>query len=139
MVFVGSFGSVIRMQGFVGNIEKLTLENTAYRRVLFTGTHAQLVVMSLLTNEEIGMEVHTTHDQFFRVEKGEAKIIIDGKVSTLNDGGAAIVPAGAQHNVINASQTNELKLYTIYSPPQHPRNTVHATKKEADAAEKAHH
>lgn len=127
------------MQGFVGNIEKMTLENKAFRRVLFTGVHEQLVVMSLLPNEEIGMEVHTTHDQFFRIEKGDVKIIIDGKVSTLNDGGAAIVPAGAQHNVINTSNTNELKLYTIYSPPQHPRNTIHTTKKEADEAEKAHH
>lgn len=130
---------MVGMQGFVGNIEKLTLENKAYRKVLFTGTHQQLVVMSLLPNEEIGMEVHTTHDQFFRIEKGEAKIIIDGKVSTLNDGGAAIVPAGAQHNVINTSSVNPLKLYTIYSPPQHPRNTIHLTKKEADAAEKDHH
>jgi mannose-6-phosphate isomerase-like protein (cupin superfamily) len=128
---------MVGMQGFVGNIEKMTLENTAFRRVLFTGVHEQLVAMSLLPNEEIGMEVHTTHDQFFRIEKGEMKIIIDGKVTQLTDGGAAIVPAGAQHNVINTTSTNELKLYTIYAPPQHPRNTVHLTKKEADAAE--HH
>ena len=125
------------MKGFVGNIEKITLENTAFRRVVFTGKHEQLVAMRLLPGEEIGMEVHHTHDQFFRIEKGDMKIIIDGKESLARDGMAAIVPAGAQHNVINASKINDLKLYTIYSPPQHPENTVHMTKADAEKAE--HH
>ena len=124
------------MQGFVGNIEKLTLDNKNYRRVLFTGPHAQLVVMRLLPGEEIGLEVHDTHDQFFRLEAGECKIIMDGKEFALKDGMAAIVPAGVKHNVINSSKTQELKLYTIYSPAEHPPGTVHATKAEA---EKAHH
>lgn len=124
------------MQGFVGDIEKLTLGNTAYRRVLFTGEHSQLVVMKLLPGEEIGMEVHDTHDQFFRIESGETKIIMDGKESILKDGMAAIVPAGTQHNVINISKTQELKLYTIYSPAEHPKGTVHQTKADA---KKEHH
>lgn len=129
----------MRMVGYTGNIEKLTLENKAFRRVIFTGKHAQLVVMNLLPEEEIGMEIHSNVDQFFRIEAGETKIIMDGKENTLNAGMAAIVPAGVNHNVINVSKTNDLKLYTIYSPANHPDKTVHLTKKDAVEAEKAHH
>ncbi len=124
------------MNGFVGHIEKLTLENKDYRRVLFTGKHSQLVVMTLQPKHEIGEEVHDTHDQFFRIEAGECTIIMDGKHFALKDGMAAIVPAGIKHNVINSSSEKELKLYTIYSPAEHPPGTVHRTKADA---EKAHH
>ncbi len=123
------------MKGFVGNIERLTIENKAFRRVLFTAKHQQLVVMRIPPGEEVGMEVHATIDQFFRVEQGEAKIIMDGKEHRIPDGGTAIVPAGTTHNVINPSRGKDLLLYTVYSPPEHPPGTVHATKKEADKAE----
>jgi mannose-6-phosphate isomerase-like protein (cupin superfamily) len=105
--------------------------------VLFTGKHAQLVVMCLQAGEEIGNEVHPNVDQFFRIEKGEAKFIFDGKENhTVNDGDAVIVPAGTFHNVINNSKAKQLRLYTIYSPPNHPDGTVHKTKEEAEIAEK---
>jgi len=123
------------MTGYVGNIEKATEKNTNFRQVLFTGKHCQLVVMSLKPKEEIGIEVHPKVDQFFRIEEGQARVIIDGKEHLVGDGDAIIVPAGSQHNVINASETEDLRLYTIYSPPNHPEGTVHKTKKEADAAE----
>jgi len=119
------------MTGFVGNIEKKTLENVNFRQVIFTGTHSQLVLMSLRPNEEIGMEVHPKVDQFFRFEQGEGKVIINGEENLVSDGSAVVVPAGAQHNVINTSAERELKLYTIYSPPNHPAGTVHATKEDA--------
>jgi len=122
------------MVGFVGNIEEKTLENTNFREVLFTGQHAQLVVMSLAPMEEIGSEVHQTVDQFFRFESGEGKVVIAGEESLVKNGSAVIVPAGAEHNVINTSAEKELKLYTIYSPPNHPPGTVHKTKAEAIAA-----
>lgn len=122
------------MTGFVGNIEKKTLQNEFFRQVLFTGVHAQLVVMTLQVGEDIGMEVHDTVDQFFRFEKGEGKVIIDGEESLVGNGFAVIVPAGAQHNVINTG-TEPLKLYTIYSPPNHPDGTIHKTKADAMAAE----
>lgn len=123
------------MTGYVGKIEEITEKNTNFRQVLFTGKYCQLVVMSLKPKEEIGMEVHPTVDQFFRIEKGEAKVIIDGEEHSVGDGDAIIVPAGSQHNVINISETEDLKLYTIYSPPNHPEGTVHKTKEEATAAE----
>ncbi len=126
------------MKGYVGNIEEITLANTYFRQVLYTGAHAQLVVMSLKPGEEIGMEVHPQVDQFFRFEKGQGKVIIDGEESGVGNGTAVIVPAGSQHNVINVSQTEDLKLYTIYSPPNHPDGTIHKTKEEAMAAEKEH-
>ncbi len=128
------------MIGYFGPIEKQTLENTNFRQVLFTGKHAQLVVMSLQVGEEIGNEVHSNVDQFFRIEQGEAKFVLENgsEEHTLRDGDAAIVPAGTYHNVINTSDT-ELKLYTIYSPPNHPDGTVHRTKAEAEAAEAAEH
>jgi mannose-6-phosphate isomerase-like protein (cupin superfamily) len=128
------------MIGYVGPIEKQTLENSFFRKVLFTGKHAQLVVMSLKVGEEIGNEVHPEVDQFFRIEQGEAKFVFNGSEEhAARDGDAVIVPAGTYHNVINASQTESLKLYTIYSPPNHPDGTVHETKAEAEAAEAAEH
>jgi len=109
------------MVGYVGSIEKQTLDNNYFRQVLFTGKYSQLVVMSLELNQEIGNEVHPSVDQFFRIEQGEAAFIFDGTVRHLvKDGDAVIVPAGTYHNVINTSKTNKLKLYTIYSPPNHP-------------------
>lgn len=123
------------MTGFVDNIEKLTLENNNFRRVMFTGKYSQLVLMSLKPGEEIGMEVHPHVDQFFRFEKGQGRVIIDGEASDVQDGFAVVVPAGANHNIINVSDSEDLKLYTIYSPPNHPPGTVHATKAEAQAAE----
>ena len=122
------------MTGYVGKIEAVTLKNTAFRQVLFTGKHAQLVVMSLLVGEEIGEEVHDLVDQFFRVESGTAKVVMNGEEFEVSDGDAFIVPAGTMHNVINVSTDKPLKLYTIYSPPNHPDGTVHQTKAEAEAA-----
>ena len=126
------------MTGYVGSIEKETLNNSYFRRVLFTGKHSQLVVMCLQPDEEIGNEVHSDSDQFFRIEEGEAKFVINGKEEHLaRAGDAVVVPAGTYHNVINTSSTKPLKLYTIYSPSQHPDGTVHKTKAEAEAEE--HH
>ena len=119
------------MKGFKGNIEKATLENTDFRRVLYTSKHSQLVLMSLQPGEEIGMEVHTENDQFFRFESGHGKCIIDGNEYELKDGDAVVVPVGAQHNIINVSQTEPLKLYTIYSPAHHKDGIVRKTKKDA--------
>jgi mannose-6-phosphate isomerase-like protein (cupin superfamily) len=123
------------MKGFVKNIEKEALENGNFRKVLYTSKHSQLVLMSLRPNEEIGMEVHNDNDQFFRFEKGQGKCIIDGNEYELKDGVAVVVPAGAQHNIINTSATDELKLYTIYSPAHHKDGIVRATKAEAAANE----
>jgi len=123
------------MQGFNTNIEKETVENTNFRKVLYTGKNSQLVLMSLLPGEEIGMEVHAENDQFFRFEKGEGKCIIDGNEYELKDGVAIVVPAGAQHNIINTSQTEDLKMYTIYSPAHHKDGIIRATKAEAEANE----
>lgn len=129
------------MTGYVGKIEKLTEKNKNFRRVLFTGKYTQLVVMSLLPGEEIGNEVHANVDQFFRIENGEAKFVFEnGKEEhEVSDGDAVIVPAGTFHNVINTSSKKSLKLYTLYSPPNHPDGTVHKTKAEAEAAEAAEH
>jgi mannose-6-phosphate isomerase-like protein (cupin superfamily) len=120
------------MKGFYTNIEKDTLENENYRKVLYTAKHSQIVLMTLQPKEEIGMEVHPENDQFFRIEKGHGKCIIDGNEYELEDGVAIIVPAGAQHNVINTSETEKLKLYTIYCPPHHKNGVVRKTKQEAD-------
>ncbi|MFA5778155.1 MAG: cupin domain-containing protein [Candidatus Paceibacterota bacterium] len=120
------------MKGFNVNIEKDAVENVNFRKVLYTGKHCQLVLMSLKPNEEIGMEVHTDNDQFFRFEKGEGKCIIDGNEYVLNDGSVIIVPAGAEHNIINTSSVDDLKLYTIYSPAHHKDGVVRATKEEAE-------
>jgi mannose-6-phosphate isomerase-like protein (cupin superfamily) len=123
------------MKGFVGNIEKSTMENGNFRKVLYTGKHSQLVLMSLKPMEEIGMEVHSDNDQFFRIEKGQGKCIIDGNEYDIKDGTAIVVPAGAEHNVMNVSDSEDLKLYTIYSPAHHKDGIVRATKEEAMANE----
>jgi len=128
------------MTGYVGKIEDLTLKNAYFRQVLFTGKYAQLVVMCLQPGEEIGNEVHPAVDQFFRLEQGEAKFVFNGvEEYIVHDGDAVVVPAGAYHNVINTSKTGQLKLYTVYSPPNHPDGTVHKTKAEAEAAEEHEH
>ena len=127
------------MSGYYGQIEQDTLANTNFRQVLYTGAHSQLVLMSLKPSEEIGSEVHHDTDQFFRFETGEGQVIIDGKKYSVKDGDAVIVPAGAEHNVINTSEAESLRLYTIYSPPNHPDKTIHVTKAEADIAEAAEH
>ncbi len=123
------------MKGFFSKIEKDTVENNNFRRVLYTGKHCQLVLMSLKPNEEIGMEVHPDNDQFFRFEKGQGKCFIDGNEYELADGVAIIVPVGAKHNIINTSETEELKLYTIYSPAHHKDGIVRVTREEAEANE----
>jgi mannose-6-phosphate isomerase-like protein (cupin superfamily) len=128
------------MTGFVGNIEKATEKNHYFRQVLFTGKHTQLVVMCLQRGEEIGNEVHKKVDQFFRIEKGEAKFVFNGKEEHIvGEGGGIVIPAGTWHNVINTSKTRQLKLYTLYSPPNHPDGTIHKTLAEAMAAEEAEH
>jgi mannose-6-phosphate isomerase-like protein (cupin superfamily) len=121
------------MKGFSSNIEKDTLENGNFRKVLYTGPHSQLVLMALKPKEEIGLETHPDNDQFFRFEKGEGKAVIDGNEYAVTDGDAVVVPAGAEHNVINVSDSEELKLYTIYSPAHHKDGIVRATKEEAMA------
>ena len=122
-------------KGYFGPIENLTVENTNFRQVLYTGQHCQLVLMSLKPNEDIGMEVHTENDQFFRFEQGEGRVLIDDNEYQVTDGSAIIVPAGAKHNIINTSSTEMLKLYTIYSPAHHKDGIVRATKEEAMANE----
>lgn len=129
---------MIKIARFIGNIEKLTLENTNFRQVLFTGQHAQLVLMSLAPGQEIGEEIHEIVDQFLRIEQGEGKVIMDGQESLIKDGDAFIVPAGTRHNVINTSSSEPLKLYTLYSPPHHKDGTVHKTKAQAEADSKDH-
>lgn len=123
------------MKGFSIDIEEATLENKNFRKVLYTSKHSQLVLMSLKPLEEIGMEVHEENDQFFRFERGLGLCIIDGNEYEVGDGFAVVVPAGAQHNIINISETEELKLYTIYSPAHHKDQIVRATKKEAEENE----
>jgi len=120
------------MKGFDANLEKETLNNTDFRRVLYTGKNSQLVLMCLQPGEEIGEEVHEHIDQFFRFEKGEGSVVIDGVKHKVQDGSGAIVPAGARHNVINTGKS-ELKLYTIYSPPEHVDKTIRHTKADAEA------
>jgi mannose-6-phosphate isomerase-like protein (cupin superfamily) len=120
------------MKGYNANIEKDTLENNNFRKVLYTGKHCQLVLMSLKPLEEIGMEIHEENDQFFRFEKGVGKCVIDGNVYEVADGSVIIVPSGAEHNIINISETEDLKLYTIYSPAHHKDGIVRITKEEAE-------
>lgn len=126
------------MTGFVGNIEELTLTNSNFRKVIFTSQHAQLVVMSLKPNEDIGLETHEIVDQFLRIEEGEGKLILDGEEHSVKEGDALVVPAGVKHNLVNISSTNPLKLYTVYSPPHHKRDVVHKTKKEAESDTEDH-
>jgi mannose-6-phosphate isomerase-like protein (cupin superfamily) len=127
------------MSGYSTNIEKKTLENRNFREVLHTAPHSQLVVMTLQPGEEIGLERHRDGDQFIRVESGQGEAIMDGERHALRDGVAVVIPAGAEHNVINTSATEPLRLYTVYSPPGHPDGTVHRTKQEAEEDERARH
>lgn len=127
------------MEGYVANIEKKSLENKYFREVLFTGPHSQLVLMSIAPGDDIGMETHKNVDQFFRIESGIGQAILDGKKYDLEDGSAVVIPAGTEHNIINKSKSEPLKVYTIYSPPNHPDGTIHKTKAEALAYEKEHH
>lgn len=121
------------MKGYFGNIEKLTVENNNFREVLYTGKHSQLVLMSIAAGSEIGSETHPDNDQFFRFEKGQGKVIIDDNEYEVSAGDVVVIPAGAEHNVINTSETESLKAYTIYSPPHHKDGIVRATKEEAEA------
>lgn len=127
------------MVGFHTNIEADTIANTNFRQVLFTAPHCQLVLMSLLPGEEIGMEVHQDVDQFFRFEAGQGKSVLNGEEFMFSANDILLVPAGTNHNIINTSTLESLKLYTIYSPANHPDGTVHKTKAEAEMAEAQHH
>lgn len=122
-------------KGYKDNIEKLAIENDNFRKVLYSGQYSQLVLMALKPGEDIGLEVHEDTDQFFRFEKGEGKVIINNKEYIVGDGDSVVVPAGAEHNVINTSLTASLKLYTIYSPAHHKDGIVRATKEDAVAQE----
>ncbi len=121
------------MKGYKSNIESDTLENTNFRKVLYSGKHLQLVLMTLKVGEEIGEEIHHENDQFFRFESGTGKCFIDGNEYSVKDGDALIVPAGAKHNVINADTKKEFKMYSIYAPPHHKDGILRATKAEAEA------
>ncbi len=125
------------MSGYIANIERASLENEYFRQVLYTAKHCQLVVMSLKPNEDIGSEVHHL-DQFIRCEAGEGKAIIDGVEHVICDGFVVIVPAGAEHNIVNTSAEHSLKLYTLYAPPNHRDGVIHHTKEEAEADEAEH-
>lgn len=126
------------MVGYQGPIHKFALENNNFRQVLYTATGGQIVVMSLLPGEEIGMEVHPTIDQFFWMVKGVAKAVLNGEETTVGEGEVLIVPRGTNHNVINSSSADPLKLFTVYTPPNHPDGTIHQTKKDAMAGEAGH-
>lgn len=125
------------MKGFISNIEKLSLENGNFRKVLYTAKNSQLVVMNLKPQEDIGEEIHQL-DQFIRCESGQGKAILDGIEHDISDGFAVVVPAGTKHNIFNTSEDRELKLYTVYSPPNHKDGTIHATKADAVADEGEH-
>lgn len=124
------------MKGYIDNIEKLTEENNNFRKVLYTAHYSQLVLMSLLPGEEIGEEVHGL-DQFFRIETGSGKVILDGVETNISDGYAVVVPAGTRHNIINTSAVDPLKLYTLYSPPDHKDGIIHETRADAIANDKS--
>lgn len=127
------------MAGYHTNIEKSSIANEYFRKVLFTGPYSQLVLMALKPGEDIGTETHDDVDQFIRVEAGQGKAVLDGKETMLEDGSAVVIPAGTQHNIINTSSSESLKLYTIYTPPEHPDGTIHKTKAEAMEYEREHH
>jgi len=120
------------MKGYITNIEKSSLENENFRQVLYTAKNSQLVLMSLQPKEEIGEEIHEL-DQFIRIEAGNGIVVLDGVEHEIADGSAIVIPAGTKHNVINSSETEKMKLYTIYSPPEHEDQVIHKTKKEAVA------
>ncbi len=126
------------MKGFIKNIEHETLENDNFRKVIFTSKYGQVVVMSLLPNEEIGMEVHKETDQFFRIEAGEGLVIMNGEEFPISDGSAVVIPAGTHHNVINKMSDKSMKLYTIYMPPHHKDGVIHQTKEQAEADTEDH-
>lgn len=126
------------MTGYIHNIEEKTLKNENFREVLYTGQHSQLVVMSLLPGEEIGLEVHEIVDQFIRIEQGEGKAILNGVEYTLSEGIALTIPAGVKHNILNTSNDQKMKLYTLYSPAHHKDKTIHKTKEEADSDKEDH-
>lgn len=127
------FGIIELMKkGFKENIEKATLDNSDFRKVLYTGGHSQLVLMALLPEEEIGLEVHPDNDQFFRFEMGQGRVFIDDTVYDVGDGDAVIVPAGAEHNIVNVSSIEPLKFYTLYSPAHHQDGIIMKTKSEAE-------
>ena len=123
------------MTGYHTDIEAETITNTNFRKVLFTAPHSQLVLMSLLPGEEIGMEVHPSVDQFFRFETGQGKAILNGEETIFKANDVVIVPSGTNHNIINTSMSEPLKLYTVYSPANHPAGTIHPTKADAIAGE----
>lgn len=123
------------MKGYKICIERATLDNSSFRKVLYTSKHSQLVLMTLRPGEDIGMEVHPDNDQFFRFEEGQGECIIDGNAYAVEGGDAVVIPAGAQHNVINTSSKGSLKMYTIYSPPHHKDGIVRMTKADAMARE----
>jgi mannose-6-phosphate isomerase-like protein (cupin superfamily) len=125
------------MHGYYGDIERLTLENENFRKVLYTAKHSQLVVMSLKPGEDIGAEMHTL-DQFIRCEAGQGVAILAGEERPMTDGVSVVVPAGVEHNVRNTSSNTAMKLYTIYSPPEHRDGTIHATKADAMAGTDDH-
>ncbi len=125
-------------QFYVSNIEEDTVNNNFFRKVLYTGKHSQLVVMTLKPGEDIGMEVHDHVDQFIRIEEGKGKAILNGQEFEVEDDFAFIIPAGTEHNLVNTGE-EDLKLYTVYSPANHPEGTIHETKAEADEYEKAEH
>lgn len=127
------------MAGYVTDIEKKTLENENFREVLFTAEQLQLVVMSLAPGDEIGLETHDDVDQFIRIEAGRGKAVLGKEEHDLQDGSVVVIPAGTEHNVINTSQNESLKLYSIYSPPEHPEGTINKDKAEALEYEKEHH
>ena len=127
------------MSGYLTDIERTTLQNEYFRQVLFTGPYSQLVVMAIAPGDDIGMETHDDVDQFIRVEAGTGKAILNGEEHTLADGSAVVIPAGTQHNIVNTSPSELLRLYTIYTPPEHPDGTVHKNKAEAIAYEREHH
>ena len=126
------------MSGYSINLEEKTLNGNNFREVLYTTQRSQLVIMTLLPGEEIGLEKHEGHDQFIRVEAGQGVAILDGERHALEDGVAVVIPAGTEHNVINTSDSEPMRLYTLYTPPEHPDGIVHATKAEADEYEKQH-
>lgn len=126
------------MQGFKINIEKKTIQNDYFREVLYTAQHNQVVVMSLLPNEDIGKEVHATVDQFIRIEEGTAKAVLNSETQEITNGDAIVIPAGTEHNIINTSSEKKLKLYTIYSPPHHKDKTIHKSKSDANSDNQDH-
>lgn len=126
------------MSGYLDNIEEITVKNESFRRVLYTARKMQLVVMSLQPGEDIGVEVHPDVDQFFRIEEGEGQVVMDGVARDFKADDAIIIPQGTEHNIINTSSTKPLKLYTIYTPPNHPDGKVHKTREEAMQDEHDH-